>query len=101
MSLFICENCGCIDNTAMNNNYWCRNMKGIWTDKRALCQECTPTTYADGTPVGIDCWGKTGVWHNYFPKRHWSEYGTEQELLKKTDIINAQEYFDKMKNKIK
>ena len=96
MSLFICENCGCVDNTSMNNNFWTRK-SDIWNGHRALCQECTPRTYSDGTKVYDDCWGRTGKWHNKFPKKHWSEYGTKKEILKDKGFVGAKEYFENHK----
>jgi len=46
MSLFKCEKCGCLENTALCR-YWIRK-KG----EKALCSECN-----------------SGKWHNCFPKR--------------------------------
>jgi hypothetical protein len=48
MSLFKCEKCGCIENTALCR-YWFRE-KG----SPALCSECDP---------------KIGKWHGLFKKR--------------------------------
>lgn len=47
MSLFVCEDCGCIENTALSN-FW-RRGKG-----KALCSECDP---------------EIGKWHGRFGKR--------------------------------
>lgn len=47
MPLFKCEQCGCVENTAMCG-YWWRD------DKPALCSECDP---------------EFGEWHGEFEKR--------------------------------
>ena len=74
MSIYICEKCGCLENTA-TSNYWVNKL-----NKRALfCSECD-----------------TGEWHNKFPKKHWSEYGIqallEEEKKNNGNMINATEY---------
>ncbi len=51
MSLFRCEKCGCIENTAMCGYWWKE-------EKPALCSECDP---------------KFGKWHNCFPKRQYKK----------------------------
>lgn len=43
MPLFVCDKCGCVDNTALGR-YWSKDMD-IWgEDNRglALCTECAP-----------------------------------------------------------
>lgn len=66
MGLYVCEKCGCIENTALGF-YWSRNVVTMnWPDEyknKALCSECGPTTYSDGTPTNY------GKWHDRFPKR--------------------------------
>ena len=47
MSLFACQNCICVENTA-TSNYWMRG------NAQALCSECDP---------------EIGAWHGKFPKR--------------------------------
>ncbi len=69
MSLFQCEHCGSVENTAcsgqgikMMADYF--DFAGIEDRKgKLLCSVCAPTKYADG--------GKTkfGVWHNRFPRK--------------------------------
>lgn len=52
MPLFICEKCGCVDNTALGL-YWID-----WFDKKPiLCAECHP---------------KIGKWHGKFAKKKWN-----------------------------
>lgn len=65
MPLFICEICSAIENTALGN-YWGKkhiNFKDSSFDGKALCSECTPPEFSDGS---ID--RDAGRWHNKFPK---------------------------------
>lgn len=67
MGLFVCDKCGCIENTALGF-YWGRYLIK-WKDSNlnglALCSECAPSYYSDG--------GKTnyGKWHGKFPRKIW------------------------------
>lgn len=57
MSLFKCEQCGCLENTALSR-YWFREedkAKGI-TKGEALCSGCHPSTKK---------------WHGLFPQEPW------------------------------
>lgn len=78
MSVFICEKCGTIDNTALSG-YWenCRN------NEPKMCTECNK-----------------GKWHNEFPKKNWKDYGIDKllELESYNDgsMINATEYLKKI-----
>jgi hypothetical protein len=49
MSLFMCRECGCVENTACCD-YWSRRLDG----KPIICSECDPAI---------------GKWHGQFPKR--------------------------------
>jgi len=49
MSLFVCDACGCVDNTALTR-YWLRG------DGRALCSACDPAV---------------GRWHGRFPRERY------------------------------
>lgn len=51
MSLFVCEECRCVENTALSG-FWLRNTEG--RKGKALCSECDP---------------EIGKWHGRFPKR--------------------------------
>jgi len=69
MPLFKCEICGCIENTACGH-YWSKDwpqFKGTILEK-ALCSECTPTTYPNGE---INTRG--GKWHGKFEKKQATE----------------------------
>ena len=72
MSIYICEKCGCIENTALGD-YW----NNIINHEPKICSECS-----------------TGKWHNRFDKKHWTEYGVKKllELEKDGSMINATEY---------
>ena len=61
MSLFICEKCKCIENTALCG-YW---YKG---NKPALCSECDP---------------EFGKWHNCFPKRK----ATKKDIVLNPEVL--------------
>lgn len=64
MPLFICENCGCIENTALGH-YWGRKHLKFKDEKmngKALCSECIPLEFLDGSKAG------DGKWHNKFNK---------------------------------
>jgi len=77
VSLFVCEKCHCIENTALGR-WWSRNSADIWPDKDlglALCSECGPSTYRDGTPT------RFGQWHGRF----------EKHMAKKGDRVNNPE----------
>jgi hypothetical protein len=52
MTLFKCQKCNCVENTALCR-FWFRKPNEI-----ALCSECDP---------------KIGKWHNCFPKRKMSQ----------------------------
>lgn len=67
MPLYICDECHALENTAgSSGNYWTRDWD-VWPDGargRALCCECTPAEYSDGSPnVG------GGTWNQSFPKQ--------------------------------
>ncbi len=74
MSVYICEKCGCIENTAVGG-YW----KNARNKEPKMCSECN-----------------TGKWHGVFEKRHWTEYGIKEllrlEAEKNGSMINATEY---------
>lgn len=63
MGLFVCEECGHVENTALSH-YWLRGQYGH--DPRALCSHCDP--------------GMEG--HNRFPSKLW-----DGELVKNPGVI--------------
>ncbi len=71
MSVYICEKCGAIENTAAGG-YW----KNCLEHEPKQCSECN-----------------FGKWHGKFQKKHWTNYGVEKllELEKRKDgsMINA------------
>lgn len=101
MAAYICVKCGCIDNTACGGNYWVKEFKPYkdeYANTYSLCTACTPSELADGS---ID--EDAGKWHNIFAKKHWTEFGTKEQIIAICDegngnFVNAYEYF-KMKYK--
>lgn len=79
MSLFQCEECGCVDNSA-TSMFNVRNNKRLTPEEflgRELCCVCGPQTFASGEPISKI----NGEWHNLFertflPKGEWVEDGT-------------------------
>jgi hypothetical protein len=67
MPLFVCDECNCVENTALGLYYGRHDPDFKDNSKvgKALCSECAPTEWWNGTKTG---WGK---WHNQFPKRQW------------------------------
>lgn len=112
MGLFICEKCGCIDNTACANTYYIAKLnrhkkeKGEkikpffkpefeYFENHACCTECCK---------GIECCDgiKFGDGYELDEREHWSKYGKEEllewESRRDGSMVNATEYF--MKNDI-
>jgi hypothetical protein len=101
MSTYICEKCGCVDNTACGGNYAAVVCNlNLFTDEYSnthqLCSMCTPNIYSDGT-----CNPSGGKWQKHFAKKHWSEYGSEEKLLEARsksigNYCNAKKYFENL-----
>lgn len=109
MSIFICEKCGCLDKTALNNNYWHaagnKHKKKLGEDidisyapqfsyfeDHVCCSDCChEVTYKDGSG-GLH---RTNM--RYDEKQHWSQFGKEKllewERRKDGSMVNATEYF--------
>lgn len=84
MPLFVCDKCGCVENTALGR-YWIKDMKDMWdadNEGMALCSECAPTTFKDGSPTRSG-WCEYGKWHGKFPKRKWD--GKTEVINRRTD----------------
>lgn len=81
MPIFICDECKCMENTALGH-YWSREstkFKDTSKNNKALCSECSPSEYSDGSLRE-----KGGKWHGRFEKR----FPTPDEIresLKKYD----------------
>lgn len=56
MPTYICDQCGCIDNTALGGNYYLHQTNPL-DSPELLCTQCL-----------------TGRWHNHFPKEDWADY---------------------------
>lgn len=109
MSIFICEKCGKLDNTACSNNYWhtfvnkCRQSESeeldicykpqfAYFETHACCSDCCKgVTYKDDS--GTLGNGKFVI----KDKEHWTKYGKETllkwEKRKDGSMVNATEYF--------
>lgn len=68
MSLYQCENCGCMENTALGL-YWSRNRENLfdWTSiedraGKALCSACGPKQFRNGSETEF------GKWHGQFER---------------------------------
>lgn len=72
MSLFVCEECECVENTALSR-FWTRRLHEELHD-RALCSECDPATN----------------WHGRFP-RHRYDPTTDRVQFKDGEWIAATE----------
>lgn len=109
MSIFICEKCGKLDNTACSNNYHHANMnkyreqKGkkidicykpefLYFENHACCSDCCEgVTYSDFSGVlhkrNIDIQNKS----------HWTKFGKEKllewESRNDGSMMNATEFF--------
>lgn len=69
MSLFQCENCDCVENTALSSQGFAGSFAKYfdWSyspelEGKKLCSACGPTHYSDGEKT------KYGKWHKRFPR---------------------------------
>lgn len=97
MSLFQCDNCGCVENTALTSvcTKWRPRIfdwAGIEHLKcKELCCACAPRKYSDGTPTQF------GVWHDrferiYLPKGEWITNAQGNLEHKKTGDLDFKKY---------
>ena len=110
MSIFICEKCGKLDNTALSNNYWLARMTKIQKEKgenpeprfksefsffedHVCCSDCcNGIQYHDGS-------GEITLnpSRDIMNKAHWSKYGEEKLLEWESrgdgSMVNASEFF--------
>jgi hypothetical protein len=68
MPSFICENCGCVDNSACGGTYWTANADPPlypppYKKGQKLCLACSPTIYTNGRKNG-----DAGKWHDKFER---------------------------------
>lgn len=81
MSLFRCDECGCVENTALGR-YWTRNDADMWSDDNlgeALCSQCAPMHFKTGEPTDY-----SHQWHGMFPK----ERASKEDY---PDLINVED----------
>ncbi|MCK7258074.1 hypothetical protein L8O18_06285 [Enterobacter asburiae] len=71
MSLFQCENCGCVENTALSsqgfNGFFEKLYDWSYAPERKgmrLCSACGPVKYSDGKDT------EYGKWHRVFPRQY-------------------------------
>ncbi|HBU8849377.1 hypothetical protein [Citrobacter sp. RHB21-C01] len=71
MSLFQCENCGCVENTALSSQGFNGFFEKLydWSyapDRKGmkLCSACGPVKYSDGENT------EYGKWHKVFPRQY-------------------------------
>jgi hypothetical protein len=83
MSLFVCDLCGHVDNTALGH-YWGKNFDSFGPELKgkALCSECMPDTYSDGSPNEDG-----GKWHGKFPKKLWD--GRREVINRPMPIVST------------
>lgn len=70
MTLFQCEICGCVDNTATSTKSHILPGPWDWTDRehlkgKAMCCVCGPTRYRSGDKLPKKTLGR---WHNKFDR---------------------------------
>lgn len=65
MPMFVCDLCGCGENTALGH-FWGRESDyfGPELKGKALCSECMPDTFSDGSKNEDG-----GKWHGRFEKQ--------------------------------
>ena len=116
MSSYLCEVCGCVDNSACSGNYWTVLARVLHGSKEPVtypfvddffnnhfaCVACCPQERLDNGEPSID--ERLGKWHNNFPREHWSHYGKKEKILKDHErsnfsFENAIDYFEKYGDK--
>ena len=86
MPLFICEECGTIENTALGH-YWSKDhvkFKDSSKNNKALCSSCIPAEYDDSSETG------RGKWHGKFPKETF-----DPKKHNPDHYLNSKEYMEK------
>jgi len=69
MSLFQCDNCGCIEKTHLSSQAFCiapHNYNWAYAPERKgkrLCSACGPVAFVSGDPTP-----SAGEWHKKFPR---------------------------------
>jgi len=92
MSIYQCENCGCVENTALGH-YHCRNMKNMFLNEekylnKKLCSSCGPKFYKDGKPT------EYGKWHNRFDRHFYPKGKLYTDHNGNVRDIDTKEYPD-------
>lgn len=108
MGIFICEKCGKLDNTALNNNYWLATMNKkrmkdgeeinayfkpdfTYFNNHVCCSDC-----CDGLQFSDESGGLKKNERDIKDKEHWTKYGKEKllewEARNDGSMENATEY---------
>lgn len=90
MGIFVCDNCGCVENTALGH-FWSKDRIQLmgFALGTALCSECMPSLTAKGNPIfQDDTLIKPGHWHGKFPKVQWDG---KREVMNRTPIKKEEE----------
>lgn len=86
MSLFVCECCGTIENTALGF-YWARKRCKFQDESKngkALCSACIPEFFSDGSRARNH--NMVGKWHEKFERRNIKDL--DKSEIKRMDLIN-------------
>lgn len=83
MALFKCENCGCVENTALSGQGFQRVRLYDWSyapelKGKMLCSECGPRNFKDGKPTPY-----AGKWHGVFKKERYKASHLDSGVLEK------------------
>jgi hypothetical protein len=83
MSVFVCDLCGCVENTALGH-YWGKDFNSFGPELKgkALCSECMPATYRDGSRNEDG-----GKWHGKWPKVQWD--GKREVINRPVPIVHV------------
>lgn len=91
MSIYQCEECGCIENSALGH-YHCRG-QGMYRDKtkdpKKLCSACGPVEFKSGE---ID--PGHGKWHDRFKRRFFPKNSLYTDNEGNVRVIATKEYPD-------
>jgi hypothetical protein len=80
MPLFVCNDCGTVDNTALAN-YWLAVGGTDGEPEPPRCSACAPGQALDGSG-----------WHGQFPRRHWRDFVLENPADGR-DLLNLRPCF--------
>ena len=91
MSLYQCEKCGCVENSA-KGHYHCRSSERMWSKEylnKLLCSACGPTQYKSGEKT------EYGKWHGIFRRRYFPLGSLYTEKLGNVRFIGNDKHTNK------